>query len=81
MVPSLRADVGTISESLNPTTIAGMLRKRLTKGPAIPVSKRAIREGVVLSIRMTAPNVPNGEKGKGKKKGKVALMPCLRDMK
>ena len=40
---------------------------KLVKGPAIPVSKSAFREGVMLSIRMTAPNVPNGEKGKGKK--------------
>jgi hypothetical protein len=35
---------------------------------------------VVLSMRMTAPNVPKGENGKGRKKGKVALIPYLRDM-
>jgi hypothetical protein len=47
--------------------MAGMLRRRLVKGPATPVSKRDFREEMVLSMRMTAPNVPNGEKGKGKK--------------
>jgi hypothetical protein len=61
--------------------MAGMLRQRLVKGPAMPMSKRAFREEVALSIRMTAPNVPKGERGKGKKKGKVALIPYLRDIK
>jgi hypothetical protein len=61
--------------------MAGMLRRRLIKGPATPVSKRDFREEMVLSMRMTAPNVPKGEKGKGKKKGNVALTPYLRDMK
>lgn len=69
------------SESFKPITIAGMLRKRLVKGPATPVSKRVFREAIVLSMRMTAPNVPKGEKGKGKKKGKVAFIPYLRDIK
>jgi hypothetical protein len=81
IVPSFRWDVGIASESLKPITMAGMLSRRLIKGPATPVSKRAFREEVVLSIRMTAPNVPKGEKGKGRKKGKVALIPYLRDMK
>jgi hypothetical protein len=80
-VPSFNWDVEITSESLKPIIIAGMLSKRLVKGPATPVSKRAFREEVVLSIRMTAPNVPKGEKGKGRKKGKVALIPYLRDMK
>jgi hypothetical protein len=47
--------------------MAGMLRKRLVNGPATPVSKRVFREETVLSIRMTAPRVPKGEKGKGRK--------------
>jgi hypothetical protein len=75
IVPSLRWDVGITSENLKPITIAGMLRHRLVKGPATPVSKRAFREEMGLSIRITAPNVPKGEKGKGKKKGKVAFTP------
>jgi hypothetical protein len=74
-VPSLTWEAGMTSESLKPITIAGMLRHRLVKGPAAPVSKRAFREEMWLSIRMTAPNVPKGENGKGKKKGKVALIP------
>jgi hypothetical protein len=61
--------------------MAGILRKRLVKGPATPVSKRVFREETVLSIRMTAPNVPKGENGKGRKYGRVALTPYLRDMK
>jgi hypothetical protein len=61
--------------------MAGMLSKRLVKGPATPVSKRAFRDETALSIRITAPSVPKGEKGKGKKKGKVAFVPYLRDMK
>jgi hypothetical protein len=80
-VPSLSWDAGITSESLKPIIIAGMLRMRLVKGPATPVSKRAFRDEMVLSIRMTAPNVPKGEKGKGKKKGKVALILYLRDMR
>jgi hypothetical protein len=55
------------SENLKPIIMAGMLRRRLIKGPATPVSKRDFREEMVLSMRMTAPNVPKGEKGKGKK--------------
>jgi hypothetical protein len=61
--------------------MAGMLSRRLVKGPATPVSKRLFREVIVPSMRITAPNVPKGEKGKGKKYGRVALMPYLRDMK
>jgi hypothetical protein len=61
--------------------IAGTLRQKLVKGPAMPTSKSAFREEVALSIRMTAPKVPKGERGKGKKKGKVALIPYLRDIK
>jgi hypothetical protein len=61
--------------------MAGMLRQKLVRGPATPVSKRAFREETVLSIRITAPNVPKGGRGKGKKKGRVALIPYLRDMK
>jgi len=80
-VPSLSWDAGITSESLKPIIIAGMLRMRLVKGPATPVSKRAFRDEMVLSIRMTAPNVPKGEKGNGKKKGKVALILYLRDMR
>lgn len=74
-IPSLRWDAGITVESFKPITIAGMLRHRLVKGPATPVSKRVFREEMVLCIRMTAPNVPKGEKGKGKKKGKVAFTP------
>lgn len=81
IVPSLRWEVGITSESLKPITMAGMLRIRLVKGPATPVSKRVFRDETVLSIRITAPNVPKGEKGKGKKKGNVALIPYLWDMK
>jgi hypothetical protein len=81
IVPSLSCEVGITSEKLRPIAMAGILRQRLVKGPAAPVSNRAFREVIVLSIRMTAPNVPNGEKGKGRKKGKVALIPCLLDMK
>jgi hypothetical protein len=81
MVPSLSWDAGITSESLRPMAMAGMLRKRLVKGPATPVSKRDLREEMVLSIRMTAPRVPKGEKGKGRKKGKVALPPYFLDMK
>jgi hypothetical protein len=47
--------------------MAGMLSRRLVNGPATPVSKRLFLELVVPSMRITAPNVPNGEKGKGKK--------------
>jgi hypothetical protein len=67
-------------ESFNPITIAGILRIRLVKGPATPVSKRAFREETVLSMRITAPKVPKGGRGKGKKKGNVALIPYLRDV-
>jgi len=55
------------SENLKPIIMAGILRIRLVKGPATPVSKRVFREETVLSMRMTAPNVPKGEKGKGRK--------------
>jgi hypothetical protein len=68
-------------ESFNPITIAGMLRIRLVRGPATPVSKRALRQDTVLSMRITAPSVPKGGRGKGKKKGKVDLIPYLRDVK
>jgi len=81
IVPSLRWEVGITSESLRPIIMAGMLRIRLVKGPATPVSKRVLRDETVLSIRMTAPNVPKGERGNGKKNGKVALIPYLWDMK
>ena len=69
------------SERDNPAMMAGILRQRLVKGPAAPVSKRALREAMWLSMRMTAPRVPKGEKGKGRKKGNVALVPYLRDTK
>jgi hypothetical protein len=55
--------------------MAGTLRQKLVNGPATPVSKRAFRDETVLSILMIAPRVPKGEKGKGKKKGSVALIP------
>jgi hypothetical protein len=55
--------------------MAGMLRQKLVSGPATPVSNRAFRDETVLSILMIAPRVPKGEKGKGKKKGSVALIP------
>jgi hypothetical protein len=74
-------EVGTTVESFNPITIAGILRIRLVKGPATPVSKRALREETVLSMRITAPKVPKGGSGKGKKKGNVALIPYLRDVR
>jgi hypothetical protein len=61
--------------------MAGILRRRLAKGPATPVSKRAFRDETLLCIRMTAPNVPKGENGNGKKKGRVALTPYLLDTK
>jgi hypothetical protein len=61
--------------------MAGMLRMRLVRGPATPVSKRAFREETVLSMRITAPRVPKGGRGKGRKKGNVALIPYLRDTK
>jgi hypothetical protein len=77
----MRGDAGTALERYKPITIAGMLRQRLIKGPATPVSKRAFREETVLSMRITAPNVPNGGRGKGKKKGRVALIAYLRDIK
>jgi hypothetical protein len=67
-------ETGITLESFKPMTIAGILRIRLVKGPATPVSKRAFREEIVLSMRMTAPNVPNGGRGRGKKKGRVALI-------
>jgi hypothetical protein len=79
--PSLICEIGTNLESFKPIIMAGMLRIRLVRGPATPVSKRAFREETVLSIRITAPNVPKGGRGKGKKKGKVALIPYLRDIK
>jgi hypothetical protein len=74
-------ETGTTLESFKPMAIAGMLRIRLVRGPAIPVSKRAFREETVLSMRMTAPKVPKGGRGRGKKKGRVALIPYLRDIK
>jgi hypothetical protein len=74
-------ETGTTVESFKPITIAGMLRIRLVRGPATPVSKRAFREDTVLSMRITAPSVPKGGRGKGKKKGKVALIPYLREIK
>jgi hypothetical protein len=55
--------------------MAGMLRQKLVNGPATPVSKRAFRDETELSILIIAPRVPKGEKGKGKKKGSVALIP------
>jgi hypothetical protein len=61
--------------------MAGMLRRRLVRGPATPVSKRAFRVETVLSMRITAPSVPKGGRGKGKKKGRVARIPYLRDIK
>jgi hypothetical protein len=67
-------DAGITLERFKPITIAGILRIRLVKGPATPVSKRAFREEIELSMRMTAPNVPKGGRGRGKKKGKVALI-------
>jgi hypothetical protein len=79
--PSMRWDGGTALERDKPITIAGMLRQKLIKGPATPVSKRAFREETVLSMRITAPNVPKGGRGKGKKKGNVALIPYLRDIR
>jgi hypothetical protein len=79
--PSLMCETGTTLESFKPITIAGILRIRLVNGPATPVSKRVFREDTVLSIRITAPSVPKGGRGKGKKKGKVALIPYLRDIK
>jgi hypothetical protein len=63
----LSVEAGTTSESFNPTTMAGILRQRLIKGPATPVSKSAFFEGVTLSILMIAPKVPKGENGKGRK--------------
>jgi hypothetical protein len=81
IVPSLRWEAGITSESLKPITMAGMLRRRLVRGPATPVSKRVFRDETVLSIRITAPSVPKGEKGKGKKKGSVALIPYFWDTK
>jgi len=77
----MRWDGGTTLERYKPIAIAGMLRIRLVIGPATPVSKRAFREETVLSMRITAPNVPKGGRGKGKKKGRVALIPYLRDIK
>jgi hypothetical protein len=79
--PSFMCETGTTVESFKPITIAGMLRIRLVRGPATPVSKRAFREDTVLSMRITAPSVPKGGRGKGKKKGKVALIPYLREIK
>jgi hypothetical protein len=79
--PSLMCEIGTTLESFKPITIAGILRIRLIKGPATPVSKRTFREETVLSMRITAPKVPKGGRGKGKKKGKVALIPYLRDIR
>jgi hypothetical protein len=67
-------ETGMTLENFNPMTIAGILRIRLVKGPATPVSKRAFREEIELSMRMTAPNVPKGGRGRGKKKGRVALI-------
>jgi hypothetical protein len=68
-------------ENFKPIAIAGILRIRLARGPATPVSKRALLEETGLSILITAPNVPNGENGKGRKKGKVARIPYLCDMR
>jgi hypothetical protein len=79
--PSFMYETGTTLESFKPITIAGMLRMRLVRGPATPVSKRAFREDTVLSMRITAPRVPKGGRGKGKKKGKLALILYLRDVK
>jgi hypothetical protein len=75
IIPSLTWVVGITSESLSPMTMAGTLRQKLLNGPATPVSKRAFRDETLLSILMIAPKVPKGEKGKGKKKGSVALIP------
>jgi hypothetical protein len=74
-------ETGTTLESFKPIIIAGMLRRRLVRGPAIPVSKSAFREETVLSMRITAPKVPKGGRGRGKKKGNVAFIPYLRDTK
>jgi hypothetical protein len=81
IIPSVKCAIGITVESLKPITIAGMLNRRLVKGPATPMSKRAFRDEIVPPIRMTAPNVPKGGKGNGKKKGKVAFIPYLRDMR
>jgi hypothetical protein len=77
----LTCEVGINVENFKPMAMAGMLRIRLVRGPATPVSKMAFRDEREPSIRMTAPNVPKGERGKGRKKGNVALIPCFRDMK
>jgi hypothetical protein len=74
-------ELGITLESFKPITIAGILRIRLIKGPATPVSKRVFREETVLSMRITAPRVPKGGRGNGRKKGNVALIPYLRDIK
>jgi hypothetical protein len=58
-----------------------MLRIRLIKGPATPVSKRVFREETVLSMRITAPSVPERGKREGQEKGQRRLIPYLRDIK
>jgi len=63
----LDLSVGINVESFKPMAMAGMLRMRLVRGPATPVSKIDLRDERRPSIRMTAPNVPKGERGNGRK--------------
>ena len=50
-------------------------------GPARPISSSARRCIMGLRMRMTAPNVPTGGTGAGRKNGGVTSMPYRRAMK
>ena len=63
------ASVGTgrTSERYKPIMIAGMAKKSPISGPAAPISNKAFLSGIIPFILITAPNVPKGGNGSGRK--------------
>ena len=54
-------------DKLIPTIAAGRATASPSAGPMIPISKRALRFGILPSIFITAPKVPKGGRGEGMK--------------
>ena len=74
--PSI-SEITATSDNLSPIIIVGIVRTKPTKGPAIPMSNKALRLGIIPFILITAPKVPKGDRGKGIKKGRVTSTPYL----
>ena len=74
--PSI-SEITATFDNLSPIIIVGIVRTKPTKGPAIPMSNKALRLGIIPFILITAPKVPKGERGKGIKKGRVTSTPYL----